>query len=90
MPMLHTGQVHLATTRTSPPKAQGHKSPELSSQETKGIGISKATQMPDGEAEVLAATKQDNTGAAPAATGGLITKETIVWHARNRLRVRIH
>ena len=78
--MPHTGQVHLATKRTGPPKAQGRNSPELSSQETKGIGISKATQMPDGEAEVLAATKQDNTGAAQAATGGLITKETVVWH----------
>ena len=88
--MPHTGQVHLATKRTSPPKAQGRNSPELSSQETKGIGISKATQMPDGEAEVLAATKQGNTEAAQAATGGLITKETVVWHTRNRLRVRIH
>ena len=88
--MPHTGQVRLATKRTSPPKAQGRNSPELSSQETRGTGISKATQMPDGEAEVLAATKQDNTGAAQAATGGLITKETVVWHTRNGRWVRIH
>ena len=70
--MPHTGRVRLATRQTSPPKAQVRNNPELSYLETKGTGISKPTQMPDGEAEVLAATKQGNAKATQAATGGPI------------------
>ena len=73
--MPHTGRVRLATRQTSPPKAQVRNIPEVSYLETKGIGISKPTQMPDGEAEVLAATKQGNAEATQAATGGPITKQ---------------
>ena len=73
----HTGRVRLATRQTSPPKARVRSNLELSYLETKGIGTSRPTQMPDGEAEVLAATKQGNTEATQAATGGLIIKETV-------------
>ena len=68
--MPHTGRVRLATRQTGPPKARVRNNLELSYLETKGTGISKPTQMPDGEAEVLAATKQGNAKAAQAAIGG--------------------